>query len=144
MEQFIPFIIAALVFGYQIYANFQKEQEKARKRNPKQPVPGDQRRPAQPQSRPITEKQATKTQHHPAAEIPANRAELSGNYESYSGMLSEEEYHRQRRKNKAQAVQDKRKESFLKEVNIEEERNETGFDLRDAIIKAAILERPYK
>lgn len=32
MEQIIPIVIAALIFGFQSYQNYQKEQEKARKR----------------------------------------------------------------------------------------------------------------
>src|SRR5690606_14389422 len=37
METIIPILIAIVVFAFQAYANYQKEQEKAQKRNPGQP-----------------------------------------------------------------------------------------------------------
>ena len=40
MEQFLPFIIAGGYFAYKIYTNFQKMQEEAKKRNPALPHDG--------------------------------------------------------------------------------------------------------
>src|SRR5690606_23826452 len=42
METLIPILIAIVVFAFQAYANYQKEQDKARKRNPGvPPLPED-------------------------------------------------------------------------------------------------------
>lgn len=39
MEQLFPILIGALIFGYQTYANYKKEQEKAKKRDFGRPMP---------------------------------------------------------------------------------------------------------
>lgn len=46
MKEYIPFLIAIAIAAARMYSNFQKEQEKARKRNPS--LPGGEGAPGQP------------------------------------------------------------------------------------------------
>ncbi len=161
METIIPIIIAAIVFGFQAYSNYQKEQEKARKRNP-----GQSRRPEGEEQAPqehatpfdwleeLIGESRPQQIPAPAPQRPAETPVISEEepvrdgarnpYQSYSGMFSEEELHRKQRER-----QQKRNRPKIAPVNpaVSEEGSRPGhtgeFDLRDAVIKAAILERPY-
>lgn len=162
MEQIIPIIIAAIVFGFQAYSNYQKEQEKARKRNPGQPrLPAvEEPRPQEPPAAPFDWLEELmgepRPQQTPAsvpqrpAEVPVIREEtaagndIRSSFQSYSGTVSEEEFHRKRRERQQNRNQQK-SEPVLSVQLLDEETtgNNREFDLRDAVIKAAILERPY-
>lgn len=56
MEQIIPIVIAALIFGFQSYQNYQKEQEKARKRKLGRPADHLPEADGQPEQRPAERK----------------------------------------------------------------------------------------
>ena len=163
MEQLIPIIIAAIVFGFQAYNNYQKEQEKARKRNPGQPrqpvadEPASQERPAPfdwleeliGEPRPQQPVPAPTRQKSP--EIPVvqqeepSRSDVRDPFQSYSGAFSEEEFHRKRRERQQKRTPSKAAPVTLLVAEEESQPVHTGeFDLRDAVIKAAILERPYR
>lgn len=136
MEQIIPILIAAVIFGFQAYQNYQKEQEKARKRNPGQrppQLPGEEERPAfdVPQT---------------AVPLPAPATEyMPERYQEYAGFIDEDQLSRQAKQRSRRNQQD-----LLKRIEVtdqeEDERNsdEGAFDLREAVIYATILERPYK
>lgn len=155
METFIPIIIALVIFAFQAYSNFQKEQEKAKKRdlgqqpplqedhaewpplpdnNPQRPVIADYwEEPVPAPAAPADPRKPYQAQRHPEPAVSA--------YEQYSGFVDAE---RIKRASKA-----RQKQLTPKRVEVEE-RSDTGrgreatFDLRDAVIKSAILERPYQ
>lgn len=139
METFIPILIAIVVFAFQAYANFQKEQEKARKRNLGQPpVP------------PLPEENAERTLVKPETDVhrrvvapPQRRAQpIREAYESYSGFMDADKVTRTKK-----AVRNPTLSSLRIDVDEGADsayvRDEMTFDLRDAVIKSAILERPY-
>ncbi len=137
MEQIIPILIAAVVFGFQAYANYQKEQEKARKRKYGQQVPDDtipveqsgKRQEARPERRPVTPsspRQEARRHNQPEYtpfEIP------SSPYEQYQGMLEPEEMSRAR-KNRASAQDTARDKATARNTAAtkggERERSATG------------------
>lgn len=140
METLIPILIAIVVFAFQAYANFQKEQEKARKRNPGQPpLP------------PLPEENAERTVAKPRADVQWRVPEpphtqrhsppIREAFESYSGFMDVDEVKRVKKNRKPQL-------SSLR-VEVDEgtdtspSKDGVTFDLRDAVIKSAILERPY-
>jgi len=129
METILPFIIAAVVFGFQIYANFKKEQEKARKRNPAE-------RPSPPPPTPRSNK--------PVLQKTIEQS-VKPVYEAYSGVQEEVDEHK-----KTQIIHKRHPHAFrrldafeLPDQSVNEHAS-ADFDLRDAVIKAAILERPYQ
>ncbi|PPL01220.1 hypothetical protein [Parapedobacter indicus] len=139
METFIPILIAIVVFAFQAYANFQKEQEKARKRNLGQPpVP------------PLPEENAERTLVKPETDVhrrvvapPQRQAQpIREAYESYSGFMDADNVTRTKK-----AVRNPTLSSLRIDVDEGADsayvRDEMTFDLRDAVIKSAILERPY-
>ncbi|WP_257666425.1 hypothetical protein [Parapedobacter tibetensis] len=158
METIIPILIAAIIFGAQAYSNFQKEKEKARKRNPGQP-----RTPVETDRQPFEgypdeeEPQIPDYWEKPAPQRPAPRRTIQHNsprmdekqlpaqevFDEYSGVLTKDEVKRIRQPLRKQTVIPKKTEvSKLTDSNVLED--EEAFDLRDAVIKAAILERPYQ
>jgi len=127
METFIPILIAIVVFAFQAYANYQKEQEKARKRNPGQP--------------PLPEANAKHIDPIPVpapatAPSPAVRPE----FEHYSGVVDPIEPARgaHQRPLIPQRLMVEKEPDMQPALDVER------FDLRDAVIKSIILERPYK
>jgi hypothetical protein len=125
MENFIIVLIAIGGLIYNVYKNYQKEMEKSKSRRPNvrpQPVPA-------PRSQPTIEKIKRKeTNIKPVERV--NQGELPA---------------------EVIAAQQRRKQNQVKNpmpaVRIEErgsEKNEVNFDLRQAVIQAVILERPYK
>lgn len=151
MENILPFIIGAIVLAAKAYNNFQKEQEKARKRNPQQrPVgevsadfesePGNARRQVLDDS--------SLPERHRQAKESTEPTLIPSAYEAYSGAMHEVEEVRRtreiRKKHHAQGV--KRLETYRAEVtgaSTDGFMAAEDFDLRDAVIKSAILNRPY-
>lgn len=127
METFIPILIAIVVFAFQAYANYQKEQEKARKRNLGQPpLPEDNARPIRPIPVP-----APSTAHSPA---------VRPEFEHYSGVVDSAEHARgaHQRPLIPQRLMVEKEPDMQPALDVER------FNLRDAVIKSIILERPYK
>src|SRR5690606_40531428 len=92
METFIPILIAIVVFAFQAYANYQKEQDKARKRNPAQPpLPEDNAK--------HLEDIARHAKPVPAgAPSPASTPAVRPEFEHYSGVMDRTESTRHERK----------------------------------------------
>lgn len=140
MEQYIPIIIAVIAFAYKAYSNFQKEQEKARKRNPRQQAAAPESRPSETvydkYPEPVLQTPVEKTDYQPQA--------LTPEYGSFTGFLSEEELARKKRKEKQLAEKSRKSAIALDKLKNDALEETPAFDLRDAVIKAAILERPYR
>lgn len=124
MEVFMPILIAAVVFGFQIYTNFKKEQEKAKKRFAGKPLP-------------------VKTKP-PVRQQPINTLDRGENTRYDIERVEEvEEVKRTRAIHQAHMHQYQQ----LAPYQIAEKENDSSmdihFDLRDAVIKSAILNRPY-
>ena len=132
MDRFIPIIIMIVIFAVRAYANYQKEQEKARKRNPQvpPPLPEDNARHVRPVPVP--------------APVPPSATEppVSQAFDRYSGPVPAVEEVRQPRHGRTPIP----KHLAVEVTDTEEEPGwEAGqFDLRDAVIKSIILDRPYK
>lgn len=134
METILPFVIAALFFGFQIYSNFKKEQEKARKRNPSQ-------RPIEEVTKDYSDKKEWATQER-KKEVVINELPRVPKYDEFNGVLEEvEEVRRAKKIHSTHKHVYEPLEPYRESV---EENSYANFDLRDAVIKAAILERPYK
>lgn len=127
METLIPILIAIVVFAFQAYANYQKEQEKARKRNPGQP--------------PLPEDNAKHINPVPASTpSSATTPAVKPDFEYYSGVVDSME-----------STRSKHPRSLIpqrlvvdREADVQPALGAEEFDLRDAVIKSIILERPYK
>lgn len=165
MENFIPFIIGIAFFVYKTWVNFQAEQNKAKKRNPSAPVAPspvkqksnsvyppssrqvstktpepflieetfDPNNPYEPKYKHLyqREKSASKTsvEKRTKEDRPAQRISIEGyNPEQVSDEVKHNRTIHQ-------------KHNHNKKVQ-EEEASEYHFDMRDAIIKEAILNRP--
>ena len=135
METIIPIIIALVVFAFQGYANFKKEQEKAKKRDlgqapPLPPLPEDNARRAVPAPvrRPeMSDHRQEETTHRPL-------------FDAYSGVVEEVKYVRKAN----QRPLSRQRLAVNDDVHSEALLDAPEFDLRDAIIKSVILERPYQ
>lgn len=156
METIIPILIAAVVFGLQAYANYQKEQEKARKRNPGQRPPSENTDMPQTEGGagtepPIPDYWDEKPIRQPDVRRDVSRQEwypfdkpqsVPAAFEEYTGTVHAGDAKRVRRTHK----------QSIKPLQVAEDVpvldgeafSATDFDLRDAVIKAAILERPYR
>ncbi|WP_028297763.1 hypothetical protein [Olivibacter sitiensis] len=139
MENILPFIIGAIILIARVYNNFQKEQEKARKRNPGQKPAGEvspqyERRPQGPEVKEVADPFVPETSTVPAA------------YESYTGALRDVEEVR-----RAREIHSKHKHGFnrlepykqVEPLTSDGIQNYSDFDLRNAVIQSAILHRPY-
>lgn len=122
MENFLP---ALLIIGgviYKIYSEFKKDQEKARHRNPSRPIkttpPDPSRRIVPPTSKPIT------------VQLPHINEEITQRY-------TEKRFQTEGPKRKLQEIPKKVETEILAAEG-------HSFDLREAVIQSAILERPYK
>jgi hypothetical protein len=155
MEQYLPFLIAIGLFAYKTYANFQKEQDKARKR-----MESQKNAPKPPAPRPSTKANPTPASpsdwsdwpwntptspvptYTPPAHVPAAQSQHMTAYEAYTGAMEADEVTRIR---KAKQQQQRLKaSSLLTRIEEKPEENSLNFDLREAIIQSAILERPYR
>ncbi|HEY0667807.1 MAG TPA: hypothetical protein VGD22_06500 [Sphingobacteriaceae bacterium] len=163
MEQYFPVIIAVAVLIYRVYTNFLKEQEKARKRNPAERPP-DMYQEEPPVNRPfeyeyqpepelIEETYSPERPYEPVYKHIKPEALVRESYkeEKYDPMTTES------------VVINKYKEDRAREVKLgraihaphkhgvkadEQDLEQEGpsayadFDLHDAVIKSAILNRP--
>ena len=133
METFIPIIIAIVVFAFQAYANYQKEQDKARKRNPAQPplesLP------------PLPEDNAKHIQPVPLP-APVTSSATRPEFERYSGMVDPVRSTPTRRSHERPLIPQRL--AVETETDVQPDMDAETFDLRDAVIKSIILDRPYK
>lgn len=164
MEQIIPILIAVLVFAFQAYSNYQKEQEKARKRKYGQPIPDDtipvegpgeikMDRPVRPSRTTAESRPATRQPEYTPFEVPASP------YHQYQGMLEPEEVKRARQNRTSASGQTRgssrsvtnKHSDLIKKVELTDlDTDHTGpskflqqrIDLREAVIHSIILERP--
>ncbi|MBD1423532.1 hypothetical protein [Sphingobacterium chuzhouense] len=131
MENFLP---ALLIIGgviYKIYSEYQKEQEKARRRMPQTPPPPTPPTPS--------EQQSQRTVIEPTMSIPIpvppKKTERTRDMP--------EEVRKTREKRLADTNHMKKIPTKV-EPQIEEKDNAIPFDLREAVIQSAILNRPYQ
>jgi hypothetical protein len=146
MEQIIPILIAVVVFAFQAYANYQKEQEKARKRKYGQPIPDDtipvevpREQAAKQVKRTAETRQRPRQPEYIPLEIPKNP------YQQYQGMIEPDKAKRTRHAEKVMH------HDLAKKVELTDLDGDSGgqanawhheFDLREAVINSIILERP--
>jgi hypothetical protein len=134
METILPLIIAALFFGFQIYSNFKKEQEKARKRDPSQRPTGEQPT--------VYEERKDWARQLQQKEVIVSETPKVSKYDEFTGVVEGvEEVRRAKEVHRSYKQSSRPFEPYVQAV---EENPYSDFDLRDAVIKAAILERPYK
>lgn len=156
MENILPFVIGALILGFKAYSNFQKEQEKARQRDPGQRPVGEvradfERESDQPARRHTAEERHAEVQRMPREPRESKSREVAqpipSAYEKYTGTWSEvEEVRRARGVHQPHGHAFQRLASYSKEEEqpaAAAEFSVEDFDLRDAVIKSAILHRPY-
>ncbi|MFC6100584.1 hypothetical protein [Olivibacter domesticus] len=134
METIFPFVIAALYFAFQIYSNFKKEQEKAKKRDPSQRPVGEQS--------PTYKEKRDWDKALQQKEVVLSETPKISKYEDFTGLV--EEVEEVRRSKEVHRSHKHNNRSFEPNLQPMEENPYSDFDLRDAVIKAAILERPYK
>lgn len=142
METIIPILIAIVIFAFQAYSNFQKEQEKAKKRNLGQPpLPEDNAdRPIKEYwDKPIVE--TLPTERYPPVASPQPSPAPHG-FEKYSGVMDTGEVTHLRKTHQRAAIP--KRLAVNEEAHAQAASDVTKFDLRDAIIKSVILERPYQ
>jgi len=136
MENFLPALLIIAGVIYKIYTEFQKEQEKARQRMPRQgnpppptyPVPSGQQYPPQP-----IVIEPTVTTPIPVPEPPKKVA--------YVPDVPKEVLQARTRR----IEEDKRRKDLKAVEDLERETEEAPeFDLREAVIQSAVLNRPYQ
>lgn len=130
MENFLP---ALLIIGgviYKIYTEYKKEQEKVRRRMPQTPPPQHQE---------IFEERPRPPVVEPTMSIPMPAIPK----EEYFRNMPEEA-RRAKAKRQTTAASVKRTAATPLVVDIEEEKGHTtSFNLREAVIQSAILNRPF-
>jgi hemolysin activation/secretion protein len=117
MENYLIVIIIIGSLAYQMYSNYKKEMDKAKQRA----------------------QQQKKVQHKQEFVMPTTPKKVEQRKSTFESIDVPEEVariHEQKRIDK--------NKSLNQEIPKEELDNIPSFDLRDAVIKAAILERPYK
>ena len=158
MEQFLPLIIGLALFVYKTYSNYKTEQEKARKRNLSQPRPQAKEAEAVPSKtsekpKPVLyeETKETPSSYEPRYKNTYKEPVVKPVYkeDSYQRMQSEmysEPEPRYIEKPAEETEKNRKIHASHKHVNTkvkhEEEHAAYEFDMRDAIIKEAILNRP--
>ncbi|WP_256009477.1 hypothetical protein [Desertivirga xinjiangensis] len=160
MEQFLPLIIGLAFFVYKTYSNYKTEQEKTRKRNISQarpqdpeaePLPSKAQDTAKPKPFLYDEKRDTPERYEPQYKNPYKEPMVKPalKEESYQRMQSEvypeaEPYYRE--KPAEETIKNRKIHASHKHANAkvkhEEEHPAYEFDMKDAIIKEAILNRP--
>lgn len=149
MENIVPFLLAGAYFIYQMYANYQKEQEKAKNRNPGQPYTEDE---VFTEQRPMVEdfpefqhfEEATESVPQTIAENKGHIPQVRDNlYDDWNSTDVPDDVLRMRKYRAA------KKEALLSieplelEIVDEDEEAAVAFDLRTAVIHSIILDRPY-
>lgn len=129
MESFLPVLLIIAGVVYKIYTEFQKEQEKARKRQPNRPVP-----PAVPVPAPV----ATQRKSNPIPTVSKPIPPLPKQVIREAVPTEVEKL-----RNKKKETQERRKVLVTPQVEVLPE-PALHFDLRQAVIQSVILERPYK
>lgn len=120
MENFLPALLIIGGIVYKIYTEFQKEQEKARQRRPNVPTP----------ERAVAQQPAPPRPSAPLPDPAARRAEQAE-------VPQEVWKEREKRKKRLQEI------PAVKPLEPEEgTTTQPAFDLRQAIIQSAILNRP--
>ncbi len=147
METILPILIALAFFGLQAYANFQKEQEKARKRNPAQgrPRAGTDEaaagRSAQPGKVVGKQQAGHRDLRAPAWQPDETSATSSAAFDAYTGNIDTAKM-RRARSHSGQRVPERLHVTDTAHTGKAD--GGYAFDLRDAVIQSAILERPYQ
>ncbi|EFK58986.1 hypothetical protein ACFU8T_15375 [Sphingobacterium spiritivorum] len=132
MEQLFPLLIGLAVFAYKIYENFNKQKKEAEQRMRQQKRPVQQQHkpqpvPATPPHPPVVKKEKYSTMSHQKVvresnEVPAEVLKL--------------------REERERLKSDKKIQVPIPVSASKEEK--VVFDLRQAVIQQAILERPYQ
>jgi hypothetical protein len=125
MENFIIVLIAIGGLIYNVYKNYQKEMEKSKSRRPN----------VRPQPVPAPHNQST------IEKIKRKETNIKPVQRVYQEELPAEVIAAQQRRKQSQV---KNPMPIVRIKEKESEKNEVEFDLRKAVIQAAILERPYK
>lgn len=147
MENLIPVIVMVAIFLVQAYNNYKKEQEKAKKRAPGKSVPRPDfpRHPA-PENQPRQAAVAPAPLNEPSSTLAENP------YQAYQGVVSASDRPGEGSSSLSQATGIKPLEI---ETDMEQEASEAGadedmlyrlktnFDVREAVVMAAILERRH-
>lgn len=130
MENFLPVLLIIGGVIYKIYSEYQKEQEKARRRMPQVPPP----------TPPVTsEQRPQRTVVEPTMSIPIPVPPKK----MLRARDMPEEVRKMREKRSAETNSNKK--AIVKPVvDLEKTEGTTSFDLREAVIQSAILNRPYQ
>ncbi|WP_159636776.1 hypothetical protein [Sphingobacterium composti Ten et al. 2007 non Yoo et al. 2007] len=126
MENFIIVLIAIGGLIYNVYKNYQKEMEKSKSRRPN----------VSPQSIPPIAPYETIDRSK-----QKNAQKVNTHEKTYEEELPEEVIAAQQRRRQSQV---KNPIPALRIQEQHEDKNGINFDLRQAVIQAAILDRPYK
>lgn len=136
MENFLPFLLIVAGVVYKIYTEYKKEQDKAVKRNVNRPV-----------SPPVQQRQGPKPVIVPPVQkreqIPVKSQKPIQRPTVVQRPVKEEIPQEVLRLRKAKEVARTKQAQQLVVIDPEEEKA-FEFDLRNAVIQAAILERPYR
>ncbi|MBE8713692.1 hypothetical protein [Sphingobacterium hungaricum] len=141
MENFLPFLIIAAGAIYKIYTEYKKEQDKAAKRNLKRPVaptapapPVQQRQAPKPVVVPPVQKRENVTVK---SQKPVQRPKVE------TRPVTQEIPQEVLRLRRAKELERNKQPQQLVVIDADDEKA-FEFDLRNAVIQAAILERPYR
>lgn len=171
MDNILIIIAVVAFFIFQTYSNYKKEQEEAKTRNPANRRPGNLDSPQKevppameiprwledflPPQEKMEEKPKPSTvpasdhygsiEYQPVKYVPSELpADLLKEYRDLPEKKEIEELKRSVAIHKAHSHQFKRLKPYLLVDKVEEEIEIPAFDLREAIIMNAILERPYR
>ncbi|MDR2284263.1 MAG: hypothetical protein LBE37_13685 [Sphingobacterium sp.] len=131
MENLLVVLIFVGSIVYKIYSNYKEEMEKSAKRGPQRPPIAK----SQPPSIPAKPYQHTATPP-PIPAVPARKVQQE--FVTKSNIIQDIPEEVQRVK------ESRKKHSKIEVENTEETNKPIAFDLRQAVIQAAILERPYR
>lgn len=144
MENFFPVLIAIAVFLFQAFANYRKEQEKARRR--KTTVPPLPEKKAV--GRSIRSRQAPGGRPQPITSQPSSvgpsvPAAIQSANVGYSSGLERAELDEVKRVRLSRLQRQEHQRLEVTDVGESVDSHKVRFNLREAIIQSAILNRPY-
>ncbi len=151
MENLFYILAVVIYFVYQIYQNFQKEQEKAKKRNLNVPQENYEI-PEEVEIKPVIAKETEAVELKPDYKLTKKESRIKERREEmvYEKMHREEvkEYYNPEKPYRETVKKKVTPSVTTSQTNIstddfEGQKGGYDFDLRDAVIKEAILKRPY-
>lgn len=146
--EYLIVLIAIASFIYKTYKGYQEEMEKAKKRQPNRPNPDSTSPVPVPQHRPVQERTSRPPVVPQRKQIRNKEVIPPPVVASYENKTIPDEVRQVQERKAQQKLAAQQQSSLTKKLKLESDEDhphkQIHFDLRQAVIQSAILERPYK